>query len=86
MPLLTTRSGPILVEARRMLTRYLREHHPRQSPAYLADVAGTLVRATLSYLTTPDVDEAAVGRLHRFATHLLPSPSCWAAHRSRLSG
>jgi AcrR family transcriptional regulator len=86
LPLLTTRSGPIIVEARRMLTRYLREHHPRQSPSYLADVADTLVRATLSQLATPDVEEAAADRLHRLATHLLPSPSSRAAPRSRLSG
>lgn len=72
LPLLTTRSAPIIGEARRLLARYLRQHHPRQSPGYLADVADILVRATLSHLATPDLDEVAVDRLHRLATHLLP--------------
>ena len=83
LPLLTTRSGPIIDGTRRLLTRFLREHHPRQSPAYLADVADTLVRAMLSHLTTPEQDELAVDRLHRLATHLLPTGSSHAARPTR---
>lgn len=88
LPWLTTRSGPIITEARVLLTRFLREHHPRQSPTHLADVADTLVRATLSHLATSDLDELAVDRLHRLATHLLPGQGSPAGHppRTRLPG
>ena len=74
LPLLTTRSAPIVGQARRLLVRFLHEHHPRLNATYLGDVADTLVRATLSHLVAPAPDELAAERLHRVARHLVRTP------------
>jgi AcrR family transcriptional regulator len=79
LPLLTTRSAPIVAQARRVLVRFLHEHHPRLSATYLGDVAETLVRATLSHLVAPAPDEPAADRLHRVARHLVRTPPVAAA-------
>jgi AcrR family transcriptional regulator len=85
LPLLTTRSAPIISQARRLLVRFLHEHHPRLPATYLADVADTLVRATLSHVVAPAPDELAAERLHRVARHLVRTPpiAAVAAPRAR---
>jgi AcrR family transcriptional regulator len=83
LPLLTTGSAPIAAQARRLLVRFLHEHHPRLSATYLSDVADTLVRATLSHLVAPGPDERAAERLHRVARHLVRTPPVPAAGAPR---
>ncbi len=74
LPLLTTRSASIIGQARRLLVRFLHEHHPRLTATYLGDVADTVVRATLSHLVSPAPDELAAERVHRVARHLVRTP------------
>jgi len=83
LPLLTTRSAPMISQARRLLVRFLHQHHPRLSATYLGDVADTLVRATLSHLVAPAPDELAAERLHRVARHLVRTPPAAAAGTPR---
>jgi Bacterial Tetracyclin repressor, C-terminal domain len=83
LPLLTTHGAPIVSRARRLLVRFLHEHHPRLTATYLGDVADTLVRATVSHLVAPAPDELAAERLHRVARHLVRTPPVAATGESR---
>jgi AcrR family transcriptional regulator len=83
LPLLTTRSAAIVGQARRLLVRFLHEHHPRLPASYLGDVADTLVRATMSHLLAPATDELAAERLHRVARHLVRTPPVTTAGPAR---
>ena len=83
LPLLTTRSAPIVGQARRLLVRFLHKHHPRLTATYLGDVADTLVRATMSHLVAPVPDELAAERLHRVARHLVRTPPVPAVGAAR---
>jgi AcrR family transcriptional regulator len=73
LPLLVAH-GPIVGDARTLLSAFLRVHRPQLTALYLDDVADTLVRATLSHLASPDDDQPARDRLHRLARHLLTHP------------
>jgi AcrR family transcriptional regulator len=76
LPLVTTRAAPILVKARGTLSAFLRPHHPRLPGPVLDEAVDTLVRATLSHLTVPELDrERAVHRLHLLACCLLDVPA-----------
>jgi AcrR family transcriptional regulator len=83
LPLLTTRSAPMISQARRLLVRFLHQHHPGLTATYLGDVADTLVRATLSHLVAPAPDELAAERLHRVARHLVRTPPVVGTPRAR---
>jgi AcrR family transcriptional regulator len=86
---LTVRSAPILAEARRLLSTYLRAHHPPRPDVVLEDAVDTLVRAAVSYVLVPELDrddtaERLLGLAHRLLAapldHLAP------AHRSSRPG
>lgn len=83
LPLLTTHGVAIVGRARRVIVRFLHEHHPRLPAAYLGDVADTLVRATLSHVVAAAPDELAAERLHRIARHLVRTPPVAAAGAPR---
>lgn len=68
LPLLTTRSAPVLEAATRTLIAWFDEHFPQLDPQDLADAVDALVRLTVSHLVLPVDDRSAtVRRLTRIA-------------------
>lgn len=62
LPLLTTRSAPILSAATDTLTAWFRGHFPELDAEDLADSADALARLAVSHLVLPAGDRAATAR------------------------
>lgn len=72
LPLLTTRSAPVLDAATRTLVAWFDEHFPQLDPQDLADGVDTLVRLVVSHLVLPADGQAATARrLTRIALRIL---------------
>lgn len=72
LPLLTTRSGPLLEAATAALTSWFAEHFPDLDDDAVAESADALVRLVVSHLVLPAGDPAATARrLARLATGYL---------------
>jgi AcrR family transcriptional regulator len=72
LPLLTTRSGPILAAAKNTLVSWLQEGVPDVAPEDLSDAADAVARLAVSHLVLPEDDRAGTaGRLTRIALRCL---------------
>lgn len=72
LPLLTTRSAPILTAATETLVSWFRGHVPDLDPEDAADSADTLARLAVSHLVLPAADrEGTSRRLTRIALRCL---------------
>ena len=72
LPLLTTRSAPVLDAATRTLVAWFDEHFPQLEPQDLADGVDALVRLVVSHLVLPVDDHATTARrLTRIALRTL---------------
>jgi len=72
LPLLTTRSGPVLRAASAVLVEWFREHVPGLAPADVEEGVDALVRLVVSHLVLPAQDPSHTAeRLARLAMRLL---------------
>lgn len=72
LPLLTTRSAPVLDAATRTLIAWFEEHFPQLDPQDLADGVDALVRLAVSHLVLPADDRTTTTRrLTRIALRTL---------------
>lgn len=62
LPLLTTRSAPVLAAATHTLVSWFHEHFPELDPEDLADSADALARLAVSHLVLPAEDRAGTAR------------------------
>jgi AcrR family transcriptional regulator len=62
LPLLTSRSEPVLHRSSEVLSAWVREHHPELDPAVVADVVDSVVRLVVSHVVLPVDRPAVVGR------------------------
>lgn len=62
LPLLTSRSEPVLQRSSEVLTAWVRAHHPELDAALVADVVDSVVRLVVSHVVLPVDAPAAVGR------------------------
>ena len=72
LPMLTTRSAPVLDAATRTLISWFTEHFPQLDPQDLADGVDALVRLAVSHLVLPADDQTTTARsLARIALRTL---------------
>lgn len=62
LPLLTTRSAPVLQAATSALVAWFDQHVPGLEPRDLADAADTVVRLAVSHLVLPTADRTTTAR------------------------
>jgi AcrR family transcriptional regulator len=62
LPLLTSRSEPVLHRSSQVLSAWVRAHHPELDPALVADVVDSVVRLVVSHVVLPVDPPAVVGR------------------------
>lgn len=62
LPLLTSRSGPLVERATQVLVAWSRTHRPACDAQRAAEMADVLVRLVISYAVMPGDSPAAVGR------------------------
>lgn len=62
LPLLTTRSDPVVRAASASLDDFVSEHYPDLDPARVADVIDNVVRLTVSHMVLPVEPHARVAR------------------------
>lgn len=75
LPLLTTRSAPLLETASAVVVAWLVEHFPERSRSEAAEAADALVRLVVSHLVQPGVDiEATSAQLARVTLRTLGVP------------
>ena len=80
VPLLTTRSAPMLAAATETLVAWFAEHEPELDSSEVADAVDCLVRLVVSHLVLPVADDAqTAARLTRMALRYLwldiPTPA-----------
>lgn len=68
LPLLTSRSEPVLQRSSEVMTAWVAAHHPELDPAVVRDVVDSVVRLVVSHAVLPvDPPAAVAGRLGRLA-------------------
>jgi AcrR family transcriptional regulator len=62
LPLLTSRSEPVLHRSSEVLRAWVQEHHPELDPVRVSDVVDSVVRLVVSHVVLPVDPPATVGR------------------------